>query len=161
MYRLKKKFKNVFLLTSLTSILLLSSNGPSYFFKASDNTLKSTNHDLINYKNSDHTFIYTLNGKQYLAEYITKEKVEEMKKDGVFEETRRNHNNIIDGHGTGYSKPTEEDLDSLVGKLSLLGLVSDYKQGYKATADISTEIYFPVVGDQGMQGSCTSWANVY
>ncbi|MFX1589190.1 MAG: CARDB domain-containing protein, partial [Promethearchaeota archaeon] len=120
-----------------------------------------TDQDLINYKNSENTFIYTLNGKQFLAEYITREKVEEMKKDGLFEETEINYNDIIDGHGTGYSKPTEEDLDSLVGKLSLLGLVSDYKQGYKATADISTEIYFPVVGDQGWQGSCTSWANVY
>jgi len=123
--------------------------------------LNSTDQDLVNYKNSDHTFIYTLNGNQYLAEYITKDKIEEMKKDGVFEEARRNYNDIIDGHGTGYSKPTADDLDSLVGKISLLGLVSDYKRGYKATADISTEIYFPVVGDQGRQGSCTSWANVY
>ncbi len=161
MYRLKKKFKSIFLLIFLTLILLLSFNAPSSLYKSSKMDLNSTDQDLVNYKNSDHTFIYTLNGNQYLAEYITKDKIEEMKKDGVFEEARRNYNDIIDGHGTGYSKPTADDLDSLVGKISLLGLVSDYKRGYKATADISTEIYFPVVGDQGRQGSCTSWANVY
>ncbi|MFX0181023.1 MAG: CARDB domain-containing protein [Candidatus Hodarchaeota archaeon] len=161
MDRLKKKFKGIFLLLCLTLILLLSFNAPSNLYKSSKMDLNSTDQDLINYKNLDHTFIYTLNGKQYLAEYITKEQVEEMKKDGLYEETKRNYNEIIDGHGTGYSKPTEEELESLMGKISLLGLVSDYKQGYKATADISTEMYFPVVGDQGLQGSCTSWANVY
>ncbi len=161
MVRLKRKFKSIFLLICFLLILLLSFNAPSSLYKSSKMDLNSTDQDLINYKNSDHTFIYKLNGNQYLAEHITKEKIEEMKKDGLFEETKRNYNDIIDGHGTGYSKPTEEELDSLMGKISLLGLVSDYKRGYKATADISTEIYFPIVGDQGLQGSCTSWANVY
>ncbi|NVM18456.1 MAG: hypothetical protein HWN80_12130 [Candidatus Lokiarchaeota archaeon] len=110
---------------------------------------------------SGHTFIYTLNGKRYLAEYVTEEKVEDMKKDINIEDKRENCDNVIDGHGTGYSTPSKEDLESLVGKISLLELTSDYKQGYMATADISTEMYFPIVGDQGMQGSCTSWANVY
>ncbi|MFW9872922.1 MAG: CARDB domain-containing protein [Candidatus Thorarchaeota archaeon] len=110
---------------------------------------------------SGHTFIYTLNGKSYLAEYITEEKVEDMKRDISNDNTRDNVDHIINSHGTGYLTPTEEDLDSLIGKISLLELISDYEQGYMATADISTETYFPTVGDQGMQGSCTSWANVY
>ena len=161
MIRLKRKFKSISLLLCITLIILLSFNSPSSFYNSSNNDFKFTGQDILNYKSLGHTFIYTLNGKQYLAEYITKEKVEGMKNDGVLEETRRSYNDIIDGHGTGYSKPSAEDLDSLIGKLSLIGLVSDYKRGYKATADISTEIYFPVVGDQGLQGSCTSWANVY
>ncbi len=158
-YLNKKKFKTIFLLLCLTLVVLSSldittdsSISPQIGFNSNDEEF---------FKDSEHTFIYSLNGKQYLAEYITREKVEEMKKDIDFKGTKRVYNEIIDGHGTGYSAPTEEDLDALVGKMSLLELVSDYKQGYMATADISTEIYFPVVGDQGMQGSCTSWANVY
>lgn len=108
-----------------------------------------------------HTFIYTLNGKSYLAEYITEENVGVMKKETLFENTREHSAEVIDGHGTGYLAPSKEELDALVGKVSLLELIADYEKGYKATADISSEIYFPVVGDQGMQGSCTSWANVY
>jgi len=107
-------------------------------------------------------FITTLNGKKYLAEYITKEKVEEMKKQSELRVSNKKYNQIIDGHGTGYAPPTPEELEKLIGKVSILGILPDAGfQNYRASADISTEIYFPVVGDQGYQGSCTAWANAY
>ena len=109
-----------------------------------------------------HAFITPLNGKKYLAEYITREKVEEMKKQSELKISNKNYNQIIDGHGTGYAPPTTEDLEKLIGKVAILDVISDAGfQNYRASADISTEIYFPVVGDQAMQGSCTAWANAY
>ncbi|MHA1981428.1 MAG: CARDB domain-containing protein [Promethearchaeota archaeon] len=111
----------------------------------------------------DDIFIYSINGRNYLATYKTAEDLEVMKK-GIDIQSKRSksdYNPIIDGHGTGYALPSLEDLDSLIGKISLLGEVPEYGQKYRASADISTEIYFPTVGDQAMQGSCSAWANAY
>ena len=155
------KNKIIFLVFSLTFIVLYLVDGKVESTIFSETQPNSTLEGNILNQFSEHTFIYTLNGKQYLAEYITEEKVEEMKKGVNFEGSREHSNIVINGHGTGYSTPSEEDLDSLIGGISLLELTSEYKQGYMATADLSTEIYFPAVGDQGTQGSCSSWANVY
>jgi C1A family cysteine protease len=160
-YLNQKKFKTIFIILSFTFVLFSSLNVATPSRMSSENELNSTNEDIINNKYSDHTFIYSLNGKRYLAEYITREKVEEMKMHLASEETKRNYNEIIDGHGTGYSTPTEEDLETLIGKISLLELSSGSNQKYRASTDISTEIYFPSVGNQGMQGSCSAWANAY
>ena len=107
-------------------------------------------------------FIYTLNGKEYVAEYITEETIEKMKENINLRDVNKNYNDIIDGHGTGLAPPTEGELDKLLGKLSILGALSDPKfRAPVASFNISSEIYFAPVGDQGMQGSCTAWANVY
>ncbi|MFX1418820.1 MAG: CARDB domain-containing protein [Promethearchaeota archaeon] len=160
-YIYQKNNKNIFLILSILLVSLFSLNITTNSYRSSEEELNSNQEDIINIRLADHNIIYTLNGKEYLAEYITEEKVQDLKKDLKFDDTGRNDKIIIDGHGTGYSFNSEEDLDSLIGKISILELISDNNRGYKATADISTEIYFPVVGDQGMQGSCTSWANVY
>ncbi|MFW9872923.1 MAG: C1 family peptidase, partial [Candidatus Thorarchaeota archaeon] len=152
----------IFLVLSIVLILfytVLDFGEESLIF--TETQTNSNLEDDISNQYSGHTFIYTHNGKSYLAEYITKEKVEEMKKDINIQVSREHHDHVIDGHGTGYLAPSEEDLEALIGKISVLELISDSPQRYMATADISTEIYFPVVGDQGYQGSCTSWANVY
>jgi C1A family cysteine protease len=111
---------------------------------------------------NDNAFTYSLNGREYLAKYITAKDVEEMKQgiDTQPQSSRSESNVIIDGHGTGYNVNLE-DLESLVGKVSLLEVIPEDGQKYRATADISTEIYFPTVGDQGSQGSCSAWANAY
>ena len=151
----------IFLVFSIVLVLFYAVDGRAESFIFSETQPNSNLEGDIANQYSEHTFIYTLNGKRYLAEYITEEKIKDMKRDINIEDTREHWDNVIDGHGTGYLTPSEEDLESLVGKISLLELISDYQQGYMATADISTEMYFPIVGDQGMQGSCTSWANVY
>jgi len=102
------------------------------------------NYDSINKEkpNPSNTFIITLNGKKYLAEYMTREKVEEMKKQSVLRATNKNYNQIIDGHGTGYAPPTPEELEKLIGKISLIDIISEASfLNYRAAADISTEIY--------------------
>ncbi len=157
----QKKISTVFLILSILSVLFYTLNTTTTFYLFSKKDSNSDPEDIIDIECSGHTFIYTLNGKRYLAKYITEEEVEDMKKDIRIEDSKGHYDHIIDGHGTGYSSASEEDLESLIGEISLLELIPDYEHGFKATADISTEIYFPVVGDQGMQGSCTSWANVY
>lgn len=111
----------------------------------------------------DGTFIYSINGKRYLAEYITEKKLEDMKKALDFRDPDENYNIIIDGHGTGYAPPSEENLEELLGQIIIKDIIEDpiTSNGYRASKDISSEIYFPPVGDQGSQGSCASWANVY
>jgi len=146
-YIYKKKNKKLCLIFGILLVFLSSTNIIVNSYKSPQEELNSNQEDITNNKYAGHNIIYTLNGKDYLAEYITEEKVQDMKNDIKFEETRGNNEIIIDGHGTGYSFHSIEDLDSLIGKISLLELISDNNQGYKATADLSTEIYFPVVGD--------------
>ncbi|MFX0188528.1 MAG: right-handed parallel beta-helix repeat-containing protein, partial [Candidatus Hodarchaeota archaeon] len=111
----------------------------------------------------EESFICTINGKKYLAEYITKEDVEEMKTQCDFRDSSKNYNQIINGHGTGLAPATEKAYDNLVGKLSIKELISEsVKSSDSATSiDLSSEIYFPPVDTQGSQGSCSTWANVY
>ncbi|GAH42118.1 unnamed protein product, partial [marine sediment metagenome] len=62
------------------SILVFSSLGSIItFYKFIYIESISSDNDTENDLNTAETFIYTLNGKNYLAEYITREKVNEMK----------------------------------------------------------------------------------
>jgi len=154
---MKKNFTQIFFIFCVLILIAIPINIISISF-----SLRS--YDLVDKEklNPSDAFITTLNGKKYLAEYITREKVEEMKKQSELKISNKNYNQIIDGHGTGYAPPTTEDLEKLIGKVAILDVISDAGfQNYGASADISTEIYFPVVGDQAMQGSCTAWANAY
>jgi hypothetical protein len=158
-----KKKNEIFLLLYI-SILVFSSLGPiNTFFKFTDIESISSDIDTENDLNTAENFIYTLNGKKYLAEYITREKVNEMKEQIGVRDPNKNYNQIIDGHGTGYAPPTEDSLENLIGKISLLHEIRDPIQpsAYRASIDLSGQIYFPIVGDQMAQGSCSAWANAY
>ena len=112
--------------------------------------------------NSSDVFISSINGVNYLAKHITEDDVEQMKeKLGSNPQIADSRSNvIIDGHGTGY-KINPETLDSLIGKVSLSEILYEDGQKYRASSDLSTEPYFPSVGNQGSQGSCSAWANAY
>lgn len=71
------------------------------------------------------------------------------------------YNVIIDGHGTGLAPPTEEEWNEGVGSLKVVDSVSSAGSAPGATSDISSEPYFPAVGNQGSQGSCAAWAMTY
>ena len=115
---------------------------------------------------STDVFISSVNGKDYLAKRYTAEDIENIKKELNMQSSietwpKSDSNIIIDGHGTGFTVSSSEDLESLIGKVSLLNAIPESGQKYQATADLSSEIYFPAVGDQGGQGSCSAWANAY
>ncbi len=65
-------------------------------------------------------------------------------------------------YATGLLTPTAEQLESLVGKIAIF---DGYDDVIKATAisnyDISTQPYFPIVGNQGSEGSCAAFAAIY
>ena len=138
------------ILTSFTAAFLLN------FLDINTFTLDAT-------PSSGDTFVSTVNGQDYLAKYITAEDVERMKQNLGSKQALPHSasNQIIDGHGTGYLAPSLEELDSLIGKTTLLEPIEDENTKLGATADISTEMYFPAVGNQASQGSCTAWAVTY
>jgi hypothetical protein len=73
----------------------------------------------------------------------------------------RNYNVIVDGHGTGLRPPTAEQWD----KIRYVPIVADLAGLVKAdlpdSVDNSTEIWFPPIGNQDGEGSCTAWATTY
>jgi len=72
-----------------------------------------------------------------------------------------NYNILIDGHGTGLAPPTSTELTGMVGNASVTDSVALTGLTASASYDISTQPYFPIVGDQGAQGSCAAWAMTY
>jgi len=153
-----KKKKEILLLLYI-SILQFSSLGSiSTFYEVPD--IEST---LSNNVGNDEIFTYTENGLKYFAEFITKEKVELMKKQIRITDSSENSDQTINGMGTGAEFLAEEALEKTVGQIMILDVIKDPKNliDSKASYDISSEIYFPPVRSQGGQGSCTSWASVY
>lgn len=77
---------------------------------------------------------------------------------GVYQEGK-NYNVIIDGHGTGLRPPTEKQLRELKDRRFLV----EIKPSYDAPSayDNSETDWFPPIGDQGLQGSCVTWACGY
>ena len=71
------------------------------------------------------------------------------------------YNVMVDGHGTGLAPPTEEEWMNMIGKVMYTDSVTLPGPALPSTFDYSTSIYFPVVGDQGVQGSCAAWASTY
>ncbi len=71
-----------------------------------------------------------------------------------------NYNVIIDGHGTGLAPMTAEQYSGLVGTVQVTDSV---QTGFTTPSycDLSTQPYFPKVGNQGSQGSCAAWAMTY
>ncbi|MEN3024655.1 MAG: PKD domain-containing protein [Candidatus Methanosuratincola petrocarbonis] len=68
-------------------------------------------------------------------------------------------NAIIGGHGTGLAPPDEEGWSALAGSV-----VIDYALPGAPMASsrrLDLDPYFPLIGDQGIQGSCAAWASVY
>ena len=72
-----------------------------------------------------------------------------------------NYNILIDGHGTGLAPPSSEELVGMVGNTSVTDSVTLVGLSATSSYDISTQPYFPIVGDQGSQGSCAAWALTY
>lgn len=97
--------------------------------------------------------------EKYSSHLATKADVDALKAEMGVRDPNKNYNVIVDGFGTGAAPPTEEGWDSLLGNLVIVDGVSDPPQ--PMSIDISQSPYFPVVGNQGQQGSCTAWSVAY
>ncbi|WP_053001220.1 InlB B-repeat-containing protein [Kosmotoga pacifica] len=72
-----------------------------------------------------------------------------------------NYNVIIDGHGTGYIPPTEEQWQEIMKTAKIISGIEMPTTALPSAVDHSQEIYFPPIGNQGNEGSCTSWTIGY
>jgi len=69
---------------------------------------------------------------------------------------------VIDGHGTGLRMPTEEEWEQMVGVLRVVDDVElQGALGQPPALDWTATQYFPPIGNQGGEGSCTAWSIAY
>jgi len=80
---------------------------------------------------------------------------------GVWEEGTT-YNLIVNGHGTGLRPPTEEEWAEIVNKTYIVEriLLNQTTQS-PSSVDHTTKPWFPPIGDQDGEGSCTAWAVGY
>ena len=88
--------------------------------------------------------------------------LEELKRKlGVWEEGR-NYNQIIDGHGTGLRPPTEKEWAEIADNAYIVErILLDPPIQAPSSVDHTTSSSFPPIGDQSVEGSCTTWAVGY
>jgi len=93
---------------------------------------------------------------------ITALELEKLKQEiGVWEEGE-NYNQIIGGHGTGLRPPTEREWAQIMGNAYVVEkILLDETIQSPSAVDHTTKPWFPPVGNQGSEGSCTAWAVGY
>jgi fibronectin type 3 domain-containing protein/C1A family cysteine protease len=70
------------------------------------------------------------------------------------------YNVLMESMGTGLAPLTSSEWNALSSSINLVDGV-DSLGSVPSSVDISTEPYFPKVGNQGLQGSCAAWAITY
>jgi hypothetical protein len=73
-----------------------------------------------------------------------------------------NHNQLIDGHGTGLRPPTDEEWAKIADSAYVVDAVSFNAATVPSSrVDQSNESWFPPIGNQDGEGSCVAWAVGY
>ncbi|MDD1743582.1 MAG: hypothetical protein LUO85_03045, partial [Methanomassiliicoccales archaeon] len=72
-----------------------------------------------------------------------------------------NYDVIVDGHHTGLAPPSAESWESMVGEAWIAQAPEALPLTSPSAYDMSTNPWFPKVGNQGSQGSCAAWAATY
>lgn len=73
------------------------------------------------------------------------------------------YNILVNGHGTGFRPPTEDEWNEMIGSLQVVDSLG-FAEGYdrlSASTDWSDSVYFPPIGSQDGEGSCTAWSVAY
>ncbi len=94
---------------------------------------------------------------------ISARELERLKqKFGVFEEGR-DYNPTINGYGTGLRPPTEAEWTEIADKSYSVEqiLLNQPAQPPPSSVDHTDTMWFPPIGDQDGEGSCTAWAVGY
>jgi len=99
---------------------------------------------------------------QLKAAKITEQNLTDLKESFGVYRGDENYNVVIDGHGTGYIPPTEEQWREIMKTAQVItGIKMPTATALPSVVDHSQEIYFPPIGNQGSEGSCTSWSIGY
>lgn len=92
---------------------------------------------------------------------MTAQEVETLKSAIGVWDPNKDYNVIIDGHGTGFAPPSEEEWNRMTTEPVVLDESSLPQGGLKSSYDLSASSTFPIVGNQAGQGSCAAWAATY
>jgi len=89
--------------------------------------------------------------------------LEELKREVGICENDVNYNRVINGYGTGLRPPTESEWASISEEAFLVEeiLWIDQIASPPLEVDHTTTLWFPPIGSQGGEGSCTTWAVGY
>lgn len=81
---------------------------------------------------------------------------------GVREEYK-DYNHVIDGYGTGLSPPTREEWAKIAEEAYVVDKVLWETEAINSPSkvDHTNSSWFPPIGDQDGEGSCTTWAVGY
>ncbi len=102
----------------------------------------------------------TSTDENYQTRIMTQSDIEELKDNiGVYQ-PGKDYNELINGHGTGLTPPSEEDYNDWVGSLTVVEDVYSTND-LTGAVDLTENQYFPPIGNQGSQGSCASWSTAY
>jgi len=91
---------------------------------------------------------------EYESHLLTEKEVEELKKEIGVKDPNKNYNVIFNGLGTGLAPPTENEWNSMVGKIEVVD--SALNADLPGYVNHSTSTYFPPVRSQASQGSCAA-----
>jgi len=93
---------------------------------------------------------------------ISASDIERLKKQiGTYTATE-NYNKVINGHGTGWRPPTEEEWTQMANNGYIVERISLGETIQTPSfVDHTAKPWFPPIGDQDGEGSCTAWAVGY
>jgi hypothetical protein len=147
---LKTKYMSA-LMASLIVLILLSSLGICTASKPEN--LTPTN---ISEQQSSRLSSQGLRVSQHK---ITSEEINELNSQVEPNQDRQNYNKLVNGHGTGLSALTSQDLNAIAENAYIIDSIS--YQAAPSRVDNSATPWFPPIGDQGVEGSCAAWAVGY
>jgi hypothetical protein len=98
-----------------------------------------------------------------IAEHrITASELERLRREHGVWEKDRNFNQLIDGHGTGLRPPADSEWTDIGKSAYVVENISlNTAIQYPSAVDHTTRPWFPPIGDQDGEGSCTAWAVGY
>ncbi len=101
----------------------------------------------------------TFTEEGFLYRPFTEEDISLMKDSAGVRGTEKNYNVIIKGFGTGFAPPSAGWYENIAGRGRILAGTAGMKA--PASYDNSVKIWFPPIGNQMYEGSCSCWAAVY
>ncbi|HEY4674499.1 MAG TPA: hypothetical protein VIH48_00425, partial [Candidatus Bathyarchaeia archaeon] len=160
---MKQSFTRLLLTLLMMSIVVLPFNINSGNIDAkTDDPSKSSQHESMKVLAKDMGDSNAENEEQVtiIEHRISASELEQLKQILGVSEEGVSYNQIIDGHGTGLTPPSEDEWIEISSK----GYVVDrilLAQTAPSAVDHTTKPWFPPIGDQDGEGSCVGWAVGY
>jgi hypothetical protein len=104
-----------------------------------------------------------LAGVKVIEHKITRSELEELKHETGVCQNNYTYNRIINGHGTGLRPPTESEWTKIAEEALMVDRIlwANSATTAPSNVDYTTSLWFPPIGNQDGEGSCTTWAVVY